>query len=1731
MTDDDRRGLWGENRLEAGKCGAPRSVAPCAALGVASLDTAAPVQVKEANPVNPLTGQKYQVELDAAPQPGPLGLELKRHYNSALGSVAGPLGRGWSFSYDTRVFTTASTVQIVQADGHRLIFRRPEHEGGSETGAGSKRRKGVASPAGLAGADASAPIVCASDLPENGSVLVLPAGGHEWHWPSGRRLRFDPRGYLVEIREPAGALSVPEVSAQTLISAQVSGPGNPPAVAGVRTGEPAARKTMAQSAPWHVLHIERDPQGRIQRVTDPAGRRMRFTYDHRGHLSAVDHPRGQWRYQVSARGQLLSVTSPTQAQRFYRYEDPGFPSALTAIETGAPMLGQRILQGRWRYDAQGRVIEYRGPAGERRFRYLPVDAKGISTTEVTDAQGRKKTYRFREAFGQWQVLSVTGQDCTHCGPADRYYRYDHKGRLVGLRDQADLDALSLGRLYRVEHDHLGRVIRIFLRTWAATPAEGNSPPSKGDETLTLFRRYEYADESSRLPSLVARPSVEPGKEYTVAYEYRRIAGMDRPVSITERGYSHGAAMTRRARFVYDDDGRLSQMDGPLPGDADRIDFREARDEDGRLRVRLMTAWGEPVDPSVDNGWLRSSLDWLMDNGRFHAEAGALRHVAPNGAAQRVRFDDFGRITQIESPDAGVETTYHDVADRVIRQTDSSGAELRFEYDDRDRPVLKTLIAPDGKAEQTRYRYQGRHLVEVSSPVSTERYEYDDQGRVLSREASVHPTTSAPVQRFVTRYAYEDSQHWPTRITLPNGAVIDRTLSDNWHRVRLFNQTDDEAPVELYRRQVKPVEVAEGGRQEIWQFGNGLQRELVWGEDGRLVMLRDGQRDDASGKFGEVLTEQVLSYRPDGQIAATGTPEQIQRFAYNRAGQLIIAQASSGTAWWYAYDDNGNRIFSGRHLAPGNTVAREKVAAAKVPRERADHPDRVTTARAAGSGARRVDDLMPDEQAGTIKVSGGRDAGRQAEPSVHASSIRVSGVESMTHLRSAGAGAGADADAEERLADDEGSVLRENAEKVLKGTNRYEGVPYDAVGRPLTWQGWQIRWHAGGQIESMTDGKGRQIDYFYNHRGERVARLEDGQWRFYDYLDGRLLAERRLDDGPAAQSGAEGAHMRVWWHEGSIPVVMLTGERQQPEQRGGLAGWLRRLWAAGSGRHFEVSWLHVDHHALPLAVTDERGTLRWQQHFGPFGEPETGHARAANEGQLTRQKRNDAHDPMLRFPGQWVDESTGLYYNMMRDYDPWMGRYLSPDPLGLRAGPNPYLYVNGDPIRNIDPTGLLLFAFDGTLNAPNHPTNVWFFSQLYQHQGNGPNPLGSGHRPYLSGIGIVGGPHLPYGATQGDYLESMHEVYYAHYWRDNVEFHVQQFRDAVLKLKDGEQLDVDVVGFSRGASQATEFGRLIARELRSGRFGEKASQVNLRFMGLMDPVPTNLYSSHEGARNFGRNETVPSYVSGTGFSGRGAVADWENQCQPMMVDDEWDSVVNILATHDRRNTLFKAATLGSQVGKSRTGMLREEFAMVGAHSDIGGGYDDGDLSNVALWALVERARAAGVQLAELPENLSRVDRPIVHIEQWGMDLKERDREFLVDGVWKRQGDSGVRGIAVSREEVGWQDTERNEIVTGIGKLWRDDVVASQQKLNGLLTRESRAGRRTPDEAGARGGDSDQAEGDARPRSGLSMYFQDLGRDADIIWKAAHFKTTGTARIDMSKYCAYLLREAILQTCPY
>jgi RHS repeat-associated protein len=104
----------------------------------------------------------------------------------------------------------------------------------------------------------------------------------------------------------------------------------------------------------------------------------------------------------------------------------------------------------------------------------------------------------------------------------------------------------------------------------------------------------------------------------------------------------------------------------------------------------------------------------------------------------------------------------------------------------------------------------------------------------------------------------------------------------------------------------------------------------------------------------------------------------------------------------------------------------------------------------------------------------------------------------------------------------------------------------------------------------------------------------------------------------------------------------------------------------------LRWYLNDPVGRPRCLMDAQGSSTWQSDYLPWGK-------------TLNEQCHLGQNQYLRFPGQYEDSETGLYYNTFRYYDPEAGRYLCPDPIGLAGGLNLYAYVF-DPHSQIDPWG-------------------------------------------------------------------------------------------------------------------------------------------------------------------------------------------------------------------------------------------------------------------------------------------------------------------------------------------------------------------------------------------------------------------------------------------------------------
>lgn len=94
----------------------------------------------------------------------------------------------------------------------------------------------------------------------------------------------------------------------------------------------------------------------------------------------------------------------------------------------------------------------------------------------------------------------------------------------------------------------------------------------------------------------------------------------------------------------------------------------------------------------------------------------------------------------------------------------------------------------------------------------------------------------------------------------------------------------------------------------------------------------------------------------------------------------------------------------------------------------------------------------------------------------------------------------------------------------------------------------------------------------------------------------------------------------------------------------------------------------------MGYVDEQGKVVAEFDYDPFGE-------------LIRAVGTKKDEFNFRFSTKYLDHETLLYNFGRRFYDPWLGRWLSPDPIGEAGGINLYCFVANDPVNNVDALGL------------------------------------------------------------------------------------------------------------------------------------------------------------------------------------------------------------------------------------------------------------------------------------------------------------------------------------------------------------------------------------------------------------------------------------------------------------
>jgi RHS repeat-associated protein len=130
---------------------------------------------------------------------------------------------------------------------------------------------------------------------------------------------------------------------------------------------------------------------------------------------------------------------------------------------------------------------------------------------------------------------------------------------------------------------------------------------------------------------------------------------------------------------------------------------------------------------------------------------------------------------------------------------------------------------------------------------------------------------------------------------------------------------------------------------------------------------------------------------------------------------------------------------------------------------------------------------------------------------------------------------------------------------------------------------------------------------------------------------------------------------------------------------------------GIGTLQKVRYYHNDLNGLPEQLTESDGHTVWQARYRVWGNT----AEEIREPYYIEEQN-------LRFQGQYLDRETGLHFNTFRFYDPDIGRFTTPDPIGLAGGINLYQYAP-NPIGWVDPWGWAFAGVDFTGSPDLFPT--------------------------------------------------------------------------------------------------------------------------------------------------------------------------------------------------------------------------------------------------------------------------------------------------------------------------------------------------------------------------------------------------------------------------------------------
>ena len=688
----------------------------------------------------------------------------------------------------------------------------------------------------------------------------------------------------------------------------------------------------------------------------------------------------------------------------------------------------------------------------------------------------------------------------------------------------------------------------------------------------------------------------------------------------------------KTRFTYDEQARLTDIIDPNGTQMSLKYLGTSK------RPSSIITGSNTESPSITNFTFSAQgelVGVILPSGR------ALNPLFDNGTDRALAYEKYTWAQSVISSDH-ISNFYTKRSQNYSRRIVSALLEREQQtstYDESGKVI--SLASQDGNLTSIQYDESGRVLSVIDNGDIATRFQYDEAGN-LTQEQSL--------ERGTTKYWYDSS-----------GNMIKRTLADGSVTTRTFDELN------RVRREVIKIR---GEEKSVFRYAYddcdfGVGRLCKVTGDGEITRFDY----NALGQTTKVRTKYL-----DNEAVDT------TNYRYNVSGRLTKVKYPSGLIVTYNYDKDGFvKSVKGHHKVNG---VRETFLIADNLRF-SPLTDRLSSLRF-GNGVMSRTEYDNEQKISHIHVKNDNELLRSADYNFDTSGnitdifreddslsqhFIYDGMNRLVEERRGNGGESIDAYTYDFVGNRIGKnniTLSYSADNRLAKVND-RSLSYNDNGNLLSDRNAKraFEYNANNRLESFYKNDELRASYQYNAFGQRIVktlhggRLGEGGYRTLhaSYTpDGWLLGEVGRDE----TGNRRFSRNYVWL--GAKPIAQIES----------------RLNRKGTKRIKRISYLHSDHLDTPRMATNENGQVVWSWEGDAFGKGKAD-LDPDGDGQKTVIR--------LRFPGQYHDRESGLFYNHHRDYDPKLGRYIQPDPIGLLAGVNRYAYVNGNPINSKDPNGL------------------------------------------------------------------------------------------------------------------------------------------------------------------------------------------------------------------------------------------------------------------------------------------------------------------------------------------------------------------------------------------------------------------------------------------------------------